>query len=240
MTSYDVPINDLILKTADELEKMSDMTPPIWAEFVKTGVHKERAPVQKNWWHIRAAAILQTVSRKGPIGVSKLRVKYGGKKNRGSRPEKFFRASGNILRKILQQLEKAGLATKAEKGVHKGRVITPAGAKLLGKVADEIMKEKKIIIPQKSKEELPVEYPIKKKKIKKKTAKKATRKKATKKRAKKKIAKKAVKKTAKAEKPAAVKEEKPKAAETTVKTEKPKATESTAPNKESLKSANDI
>ncbi|MBW2986132.1 30S ribosomal protein S19e [Candidatus Woesearchaeota archaeon] len=238
MTLYDVPINDLILKTASELEKMSDMTPPIWAEFVKTGVHKERAPVQNNWWHIRAAAVLQTVSRKGPIGVSKLRVKYGGKKNRGSRPEKFFRASGNILRKILQQLEKAGLATKAEKGVHKGRVITPAGAKLLGKVANEIMKEKKITIPQKSKEELPVEYPIKKKKVKKKTAKKKTRKKATKKRAKKKTAKKAVKaKKPKIEK-TTEKAKKPKA-ETPVKEEKPKA-ETTAPKKESLKSANDI
>lgn len=210
MTIYDVPINDLILKTAEELEKMSDITPPSWSDFVKTGVHKERAPVQNNWWYIRAAAVLQTLQKRGPIGVSKLRVKYGGKKNRGSRPEKFFRASGNILRKILQQLEKAGLAAKEEKGAHKGRIITPAGAKLLGKVAEELMKEHKITIPKKSTEELPVEYPAKKKKVKKKkkAKKKTARKRATRKKATKKKAKKAVKKAEKpAEKAAAPKEE---------------------------------
>ncbi len=203
MTRYDVPINELILKTAAELEKMSDITPPSWSDFAKTGPHKERAPIQKNWWHIRAAAILQTLQKKGPIGVSKLRTKYGGRKNRGHQPDKFCRASGNILRKILQQLEKAGLAAKEEKGPHKGRVITPQGAKLLGKAAAEIMAEKKITIPKKSTKELPVEYPVvkKKKKTKKKTKKRAKRKKATKKRV-----KKATKKT-----DAKLKEEAPKA-----------------------------
>ena len=186
MTVYDVPINELILKAAEELEKMSDMTPPSWADFVKTGVHKERAPIQNNWWYIRAASVLQTIQKRGPIGVSKLRIKYGGKKNRGHQPEKFFRASGNILRKILQQLEKAGLAKKAEKGTHKGRIITPQGAKLLGKAAEEIMKEQKIVIPKKSTTELAVEFPVRKKKAKKKkTTKKRTRKKATRKKAKK-------------------------------------------------------
>lgn len=183
MTVYDVPINDLILKVAEELEKMSDMTPPSWADFVKTGMHKERAPTQSNWWHIRAASVLLKIRKNGPVGVSKLRTKYGGKKNRGHKPEKFFRASGNILRKILQQLEKSGLAKKAEKGIHKGRIITPQGAKLLGKAAEEIMKEQKIVIPKKSTTELDVEFPVKKKKKakKKKTTKKRTRKKATKK-----------------------------------------------------------
>ena len=192
MTRYDVPINELILRTAEALEKMSDMTPPEWSDFAKTGHSKERAPTQKNWWHIRAASILQTIERKGPIGVSKLRTKYGSKKNRGSRPEKFYRASGNIIRKILQQLEKAGLAAKAEKGVHKGRVITQAGAKLLGKVSEDMMKEKKIVLPKKSTEELPVEFPAKKKKTRKKTKKKAKKRKkaAKKKKAKKKTAKK--------------------------------------------------
>jgi small subunit ribosomal protein S19e len=218
MTVYDVPINELILKAAEELEKMSDMTPPSWADFVKTGMHKERAPTQNNWWYIRAAAVLQTIQKKGPIGVSKLRTKYGGKKNRGHKPEKFFRASGNILRKILQQLEKSGLAKKAEKGIHKGRIITPQGAKLLGKAAEEIMKEKKIVIPKKSKTELAVEFPVKKKKAKK-TTKKRTRKKTTRKKAK--------KKTKKAEKAT----EAPKEA----KAEAPKA-----PAKEELKSADEV
>ena len=222
MTRYDVPINELILKTAAELEKMSDITPPSWADFVKTGPHKERAPVQNNWWHIRAAAILQTIQKRGPIGVSKLRTKYGGRKNRGHQPDKFCKASGNILRKILQQLEKAGLAEKAEKGTHKGRVITPTGAKLLGKIAAEIMTEKKITIPKKSKTELPVEYPVVKKK-KKKTRKKSTKKRATRKKATKKRAKKATKK-----------------ADAKLKEEAPKAETPKAPAKEEIKPADEV
>jgi len=157
MTIYDVPINELILKAAEELKKIKDITPPFWADFVKTGMHKERPPVQKDWWYIRAASVLNTLNKLGPVGVSKLRTKYGGKKNRGYRPEKFFKGSGNILRKILQQLEKAGLAAKSDKGIHKGRIITPVGLALLGKVANAIMTERKITIPKKSTEELKIE-----------------------------------------------------------------------------------
>ncbi|MBW3002199.1 30S ribosomal protein S19e [Candidatus Woesearchaeota archaeon] len=202
MTLYDVPVNELILKTAAELEKIPDLTPPSWSDFVKTGVHKERAPVQRNWWHIRAAAILLTIQKKGPIGVSKLRTKYGGRKNRGHQPEKFFRASGNIIRKILQQLEKAGLAEKGEKGTHKGRVITKQGSKLLGKASEELMKEKKITLPKKSTTELPVEYPVVKKKKKKTRKKKAKKRTTRKKAAKKKTKKAAAKKEEAPEKPA--------------------------------------
>jgi len=179
MTIYDVPINELILKAAEELKKIKEIMPPSWADFVKTGMHKERPPVQKDWWYIRAASVLNAINKLGPVGVSKLRTKYGGKKNRGYRPEKFFKGSGNILRKILQQLEKAGFAAKADKGIHKGRIITPAGLALLGKVAAAIMIEKKIIIPKKSTEELKVETP--RKKNAKKVAKQVTRKRRSKK-----------------------------------------------------------
>jgi small subunit ribosomal protein S19e len=50
-----------------------------------------------------------------------LKRKYGGKKNRGHKPEKRFDGSGNIIRKILQQLEKAGLIEQKAIRVHKGR-----------------------------------------------------------------------------------------------------------------------
>ncbi|HYD03687.1 MAG TPA: 30S ribosomal protein S19e [Alphaproteobacteria bacterium] len=106
---------------------------PEWTPFVKTGNHKQRPPQDKDWFFVRAAAVMRTVALNGPIGVSKLRTKYGGRKNRGYKPEKFVKGSGNILRKALQELDKAGLTVQAEKGVHKGRVITPKGAKLLAK-----------------------------------------------------------------------------------------------------------
>ena len=45
------------------------------------------------------------IYRHGPIGVSKLRTKYGGKKNRGHKPEHFYKGSGSVARKVLQQFE---------------------------------------------------------------------------------------------------------------------------------------
>lgn len=135
---YDVEPQELITKAAEELKKIPEIKPPEWAPFVKTGMHKERPPVKNDWWYVRTASILRAVYRLGPVGVSKLRTKYGGKKNRGVKKEHFFKGSGNILRKSLQQLEKAGLVKFAEKGVHKGRVITPKGKSFLDRVAIQI------------------------------------------------------------------------------------------------------
>src|SRR3989338_2512307 len=131
---YDVPQGELTEKAAQELKNVSEIKPPVWASFVKTGASKDRPPMKRDWWYMRTASVLKNLYKQGPIGVSKLRKKYGGKKNRGYKPERFYSASGNILRKILQQLEKAGFAKKAEKGVHKGRVITPKGMSFLDKI----------------------------------------------------------------------------------------------------------
>lgn len=137
-TIYDVDINQLIEKTGQEMKKIEAIQPPEWATFVKTGVHKERPPYFQDWWYVRAAAILRAVYKLGPIGVSKLRTKYGGRKNRGFKPEKFRKGSGNIIRKILQQLEKAGFIKQTEIGNHKGRIITPKGKSFIDKVASSL------------------------------------------------------------------------------------------------------
>ncbi len=140
---YDVPANELIAKTAAELKKLPQLKAPVWSVYAKTGVHKERPPIHADWWHIRAAAVLRSVAKLGPVGVSKLRTKYGGKKNRGHKPEHFFKGSGNIIRKVLQQLEAAKLIKQVKIGVHKGRVLTPEGHSLLDKTALLIQKETK-------------------------------------------------------------------------------------------------
>jgi small subunit ribosomal protein S19e len=188
---FDVPINKFILRVAEELKSIEAIRPLEWAQFCKTGMHKERPPVQKDWWHVRAASMLRAIKIKGPIGTQKLRIKYGGRKNRGYRPEHFYKGSGSIIRKVLQQLEKAGLVVKGEKGVHKGRMVSSAGDKLLNKVAICMMKEANIVIPKRPSEELRFTNVVKKKKKRKvKKRKKKTVKKVTKK-----AAKKAVKKT---------------------------------------------
>ena len=137
---YDVDPNKLVAKVAEELKKSGKCTPPVWAAFVKTGVHKERPPVDPEWWYTRSAAVLRKINMMGPIGVSKLRRYYGGKKNRGYKPELSKKGSGNIIRKVLQQLETAGLAKQAERGKHKGRVITSEGKSLLDKAATQLQK----------------------------------------------------------------------------------------------------
>ena len=172
-TIYDVEPNVLIEKASEELKKKEEMKPPVWASFVKTGIHKQRPPIEKDWWYTRAASILRKVYRLGPIGTSKLKTHYGGKKNRGVRKEQTFPASGNIIRKILQQLEKAELISKVEKGQFKGRKISPKGRSFLDNVATKIYGvEKKRSAPTKSKKIKPevkkvIEKPVKKPELKK-------------------------------------------------------------------------
>lgn len=135
---YDVEQSELVNKAAEELKKIPEIKAPEWAEYVKTSTNREKAPLQRDWWYKRSASILRLIYRQGPIGVSKLRTKYGGKKNRGARPEIFFKASGNIIRKVLQQLEKAGFVKQAQIKTHKGRIITPKGRTFLDKIAGTI------------------------------------------------------------------------------------------------------
>lgn len=128
-------IQEQIIKASEELKKFNEIKPPEWAKFVKTSTNRSRTPVEKDWWYIRAASILKKAERLGPIGVNKLRIKYGGKKRRGHKPEHFAKASGSIIRKILQQLEKAGLLKQQSKSIHKGKIITPKGKSLLSKIS---------------------------------------------------------------------------------------------------------
>ncbi len=141
-TMYDADAQELIVKAAEELKKIPEIKAPEWAPFVKTGMHKERPPANKDWWYLRTASVLRTVYRLGPVGVSKLRTKYGGRKSRGVKKRHQYKGSGNILRKVLQQLEKAGFVKFAEKGIHKGRIVTPKGKSFLDKIASQIQGQK--------------------------------------------------------------------------------------------------
>lgn len=132
---------ELNKKVADELKKQKLVQPTIWSKFVKTGHHQARLPDDTDWWYARSAAVLRSVAKLGPVGTEKLRTKYGGRKRRGYQPEHFYKASGSILRKILQQLEKSELVQQTQKGVHKGRVLTAKGTSLLDKIAVQMSKQ---------------------------------------------------------------------------------------------------
>jgi small subunit ribosomal protein S19e len=134
-TVYDVPADHLIRQVAEELKSRQEIKPPVWAAFAKTGAHKEMQPEDPDWWFIRAAAVLRRVYIDGPLGVERMRSFYGGKKNRGSRPNAFRKGSGSVLRKALQQLEAAGLIVHDLKI---GRKVSPAGMAFLDRVSKEV------------------------------------------------------------------------------------------------------
>lgn len=133
-TLYDIPASDIIYKVAEKLKENENIQPPEWASFVKTGTHKQLAPTNKDWWYIRCAAVLRTIYIDGPIGVERLRSVYGGKKDKGSKPNKKAKGSGSIAREAAQQLEAAGFV----KSLKSGRIISPAGQSMLDNTAYEV------------------------------------------------------------------------------------------------------
>lgn len=128
-------------KLAEKLAKMPEFLMPEWGNYVKTGISKMRPPEKDDYWYKRAASILRQISIKGIVGVNRLKTKYGSKKDRGMRPDKFFKASGKIIRTILQQAEKAGILEKS-KEKKSGRKLTKKGNDLLQEIAAEVMKAK--------------------------------------------------------------------------------------------------
>ncbi len=144
-TVYDVPADAFIKHLTEHLKENYEIEPPSWATFAKTSSHAERAPLDADWWHVRAASLLRKTYIEGPIGISRLRKLYGGRTGPGTKPEHFRKGSGNILRKLLQQLEKAGLIKTVDK---KGRVLTKEGKALLDTLAGKVKQETVKNIPE--------------------------------------------------------------------------------------------
>ena len=122
---------------AKEFENMKEFKMPEWAMFAKTGPHKKYPPLKKDWWYTRIASVFRKIALDGPVGVARLRTHYGGRKERGHKPERTVRAGGNIIRKMLQQLESAGLVEKNKKG---GRVASQQGNDFMKKIIGEMTK----------------------------------------------------------------------------------------------------
>ena len=139
MGIYDVPAGMLIEEAAKDLK--TRVKKPAFTDYAKTGAHKERSPNNPDWFYTRMAAVLYRTYKEGVLGTGRLRTYFGGRKNRGVRPEHKVKASGKILRVCLQLLEKEGLVKKDKKG----RKITSKGEKFLfdkSKVAQVAFDEK--------------------------------------------------------------------------------------------------
>ncbi len=129
---YDVKSSDLIRLAADRLKGKLDK--PTYIDYVKTGSNKERIPQDPDFWYVRSASILRQVYLNGPIGVSRLRTRYGSRKGHVVHRMHHRRAGGSIIRDSLMGLEKLNYV-KNTKG---GRVITPQGRSFVDKICKEL------------------------------------------------------------------------------------------------------
>lgn len=129
---YEMPAQEYNKKLADLLKNMPEFKQPEWSYFVKSGMSKARPPRDPDFWYKRAASILRQIYIHKVVGVNRLRTRYGSRKKRGVKPEHFYKASGKIIRTILQQGEKAGILEKFnEVGKRAGRKLTEKGKELL-------------------------------------------------------------------------------------------------------------
>ena len=136
---YEVDSQEYNLKLAEALKKVPEFKKPEWVDFVKSGPAKSRPIGEEDFWYKRAASVLRQIYKKKIVGVSRLRTRYGSRKNRGVRPEEFRKASGKIIRTILQQSDKAGFTeiakiVKGVKGKKPGRQLTESGKRFLEEI----------------------------------------------------------------------------------------------------------
>ena len=105
----------------------------------------EKQPQNPDWWYTRGASLLRKVYVHGPIGLERLRSDYGGRKGFTVRPNHASKAGGSNIRKILQQLEAAGLIQITRPA---GRRMTPKGRKMLQEVSEDLHKEMVKVLPE--------------------------------------------------------------------------------------------
>ena len=136
---FELNAQEYNLKLAEALKNVSEFKEPEWAQFVKSSSSKERPIEDPDFWHKRSASILRQIYKKEIVGVNRLKTKYGSRKNRGFKPEKFKKGSGKIIRTILQQSDAAGFTeiAKTLKGVKSkrpGRQLTQVGKEFLEEI----------------------------------------------------------------------------------------------------------
>jgi len=134
VNAHDVPSSKLIGALAEQMKSLPGMKAPEWAQWVKTGSHAERPPINPDWWLTRAASVLRKLYMHGPVGLTDLARAYGGTKALHYNPKHHRDAGRSSIRKIMHQLEQAELVAKTPKG----RVLSPKGRALLDKTSRQV------------------------------------------------------------------------------------------------------
>ncbi len=116
--------------------KSSEIKKPKYVEFVKSGAGRERVPASEDFWYVRCASVLRQVYLNGPLGVSRLRTRYGNRKRHLVHSHHHIRAGGSLIKDAFDALEKLGYVKKTGDG----RAITPTGKSFVDKISNEIAK----------------------------------------------------------------------------------------------------
>lgn len=135
VTVRDVPAPKFIAAYTEVLKNNDKFHVPKWADLVKTGVHKELAPYDPDWYFVRAAAIVRKIYLRPGTGVGALQKRFGGAFRRGARPEHHRDAAAGIIRNILITLDELKITEKTAKG---GRKISRVGQQALDLVAGQV------------------------------------------------------------------------------------------------------
>ena len=143
VTVKDVPADRFIAAYAAHLKKTQKVTPLEGHEYLKTAHYKDVAPLNEDWYYVRAAAVARKLYLKPRIGVGRLRHLFGSVKRNGMCHNKHAKAAGKIIRHSMQQLEKAGVLTQYVDEEDKSmkfdeRVVSREGQKEMNEVAKNV------------------------------------------------------------------------------------------------------
>jgi len=112
----DVNQHEFVKALSNHLKKSGKLKIPDWVDIVKTGVHKELAPYEEDWYYTRAASIARHLYLRAPVGVGAFRKMYGARRNNGTAPSHFCQSSASVARKCLQSLESMKMVEKDPNG----------------------------------------------------------------------------------------------------------------------------
>jgi small subunit ribosomal protein S19e len=116
VTVKDVSSHDFVRAYAAYLKRTGKLEVPKWNDVVKTGIYKELAPYDRDWFYTRAASVARHIYLRGGVGIGALTKVYGGAQRNGHRPPHAARGSASVARAALQSLEKIGVLEKDKNG----------------------------------------------------------------------------------------------------------------------------
>lgn len=131
----EVESGELIKRTAEKLKEQG-VVKPSYVDYVKTGPGRDRMPDGGLFWYVRCASILRQTYVNGPIGISKLRTRYGNRQRHNVHKAHHAKAGGSMIKDAFDTLEKLGYVQKTKEG----REITAKGRSFLDKTANELLK----------------------------------------------------------------------------------------------------